>query len=110
MELYKIVKRGIFAENRQGIFFYKFKDMRKIEIKSGVYPYSSWRIIINNSDTEITFENRNNCEEEYKNILNAWINFQNDDNIDEKLVSLLRHIEVMPGSEEYQNAEKRFSK
>lgn len=118
----KLVKYGFFLKNiSEHIYFYRYDEISHIIpiyferdfYKITVVFFKREQLILKDKNQEIS-------KEVYNKILNCWINYHSQnpaDNIfigiEKKLDTLLNHIEVMPGGEEYEksknNCESKIS-
>ena len=115
--MFRLTKSGIFAisnkENEKITTFIEFSNIYEIFLR---FVDKKWEIFVEyriSISKAIGYKFLLKCnieaENKYKQITEAWINF-NQSSLDDKIDRLLAQIEVLPGGEEYQRGKERFEK
>ena len=105
----KLVKNGFFIKDiYNNVIFYKYDEISHI---SPIYKEGGFHKFFVNflkkAQASLKDDNIVKITEKYNKILNGWINYHSQESnlqIEKKLDTLLNHIEIMPGGEEYEKA------
>ena len=96
----------------KGVVFIDYTNIRAIKM-ANVATYDH-RIVITNKEKEMNefcYQNKTEGQTAYNDILSHWMKYLNESSttsLEQKLDTLLSHIDIIPGGTEYDFAKQNF--